>query len=257
MIKLSFKINKYYLLVNALSQIDLPFPEWVNLQNMLWEKYPRAFYLLTNHSEVAFIGNAPLEEFIKTQKETKKMLKDAFKTKEFQRLYDESKKYLIFLKKEWVKNREEALKILKELSGLDLPNKNITVLITHPNLYRGFALPPYNVMGFGFAEDWKNSSTVYLCHELMHYITKNTRTMHALIKLMTDNELRIRLNKKGKYFIFQNPPEQKDSPLYTYFNQLRDLEKKIYPYWKEYLKNQKGRNIIDLEKEIIKKIKKH
>lgn len=257
MLKINFKLNKYYLLVNALGQMDLPFPEWVNLQNKLWEKYPKSFYFLTNHPEVAFIGNKPFKNLFETSKETAKMLKEAFKMKEFQRLYKESRDYLVSLKKEWTINKKEALKMLQDLSGLNLPDKEITILITHPKLYRGFSFFSHNIIGFGFAEDedWKNSSTVYLCHELMHYITQNTRVMHALIKLMTDNEIRIRLNKKGTYFIFQKPMEQKDSPIYIYFNQLRELEKKIYPYWKEYLEDRKGRNIVDLEKEITKKIK--
>lgn len=255
--KLKFEINKYYLFVHALGQVDLPFPEWVNLQNKLWEEFPRAFYLLTSHSEVAFIGSKkPLDNLIDAAEETKKLTSKAFKSEEFRRLLKESTEYLEFIKKQWEKTGTEALSILKELSGLELPDKTITVLITHPKLYRGFALPFYNVISLGYAEDYKNSSTINLCHEIMHFLTINTRIMHALIQLMTDNELRIRLNKKGTYSIFQKPPKQKDSPLYIYFGQLRELEKQIYPYWQDYLKNRKGRNIVDLEKDIKKEMKK-
>ena len=129
------------------------------------------------------------------------------------------------------------------------------MLITHPKLKNGFAMPRYNTIGWGHSEDWKNYSTVYLCHEIMHLLTKNTKTMHALIQLMTDNELRIRLNKKGRYFTYKKITQATKMP--PYFKELWQLEKKIYPYWKEYLKDKKGRNIIDLEKEIERKIKKH
>ena len=74
--------------------------------------------------------------------------------------------------------------------------------------------------------------------------------MHILIALATDNELRIRLNKNGRYFTYKKTSAE---PLYL--KKLWELERKITPYWKEYLKNRKGRSIIDLEKEINRKIK--
>jgi len=253
--KLQFKINKYYLLIHALGQADLPFPEWVNLQNRLWGKFPKSFYLLTFHSEVAFIGNNPLKELTDTYREAKKLIQQALKSKEFQRLYQESAKYLSFIKNQWERNKKDALKILEELSELELPGKTITVFVTHPNLKNGFAMPQYNTIGWGHSEDWENYSTIYLCHEIMHLLTKNTNIMHALIQLMTDNELRIRLNKKGRYFTYKKIVQKEKMP--PYFKELWQLEKKIYPYWEEYLKDKKGRNIIDLEKEIERKIKKH
>jgi hypothetical protein len=45
---------------------------------------------------------------------------------------------------------------------------------------------------------------------------------HGIIELITDNELRIRLNKKGKYF-----KEQDRDVGHPY---LREIEKKILPY---------------------------
>ena len=256
MFKLNFKIDKCYLLAHALPLSDLPFPAWENSQNELWEEFPKAYYLLTNHPEVAFIGKQPLKEFSKTCEEVKRMMQKAFKSKEFKRLYKESRTYLDFAKKQWKNNGHKALDILQSLSGLPLPNKDITVFITHPKLYRGFALTTHKIIGFGYAEDYKNSSTINLCHEMLHLMTKNTRVMHALIELLANNELRIQLNKEGKYFVFQESDETKDSPLHTYVNRMRKLEKEILPFWKDYLQNRSGRNLIDLEKEINKKIKR-
>jgi len=48
------------------------------------------------------------------------------------------------------------------------------------------------------------------------------RTSHGIIELITDNELRIRLNKKGRYF---NEKGQDVGHPY-----LREIEKKILPY---------------------------
>ncbi len=256
MFKLKFKLNKYYLLAHALPLSDLPFPAWENLQNKLWEEFPKAYYLLTTHPEIAFIGKQPLKELSETYTQVKKMMRKAFVSKEFKRLYKESRTYLHLLQKQWENSGDEALDILKDLSGLSLPNKNVTVFITHPKLYRGFALPAYNIIGFGYAEDYKNSSTINLCHEILHLMTRNTRVMHALIELLANNELRIQLNKEGKYFVFQESDETKDSPLHAYVNRMRKLEKEILPFWKDYLQNRGGRNLIDLEKEINKKIKR-
>ena len=66
--------------------------------------------------------------------------------------------------------------------------------------------------------------------------------MHAIIELSTDNELRIRLNKKGVYF--------KKGKFDVGHSFLRSLEKKILPQWKEFLKGRKGKSIVNLGKEI-------
>jgi hypothetical protein len=58
--------------------------------------------------------------------------------------------------------------------------------------------------------------------------------MHALIELLADNEIRIRLNCSGVYF-----REGKHSVGHPY---LAKLEKKILPRWKEFIKNRKGKS---------------
>ena len=127
-----------------------------------------------------------------------------------------------------------------------MPDKTVTVLLTHPKLNNGINFPKSNIIGFGHIEEWPNYASVYFCHELMHILTdgkyKNGDVVHAIIELMTDNELRARLDKRLK----------------KGFNighlGLRDLRKKIYPHWQEYLRRKK-KNIFNFEKEMIKKIK--
>jgi len=63
----------------------------------------------------------------------------------------------------------------------------------------------------------------------------NSDVLHAAIELLVDNELRIRLNKKGKYFEYQN------------HRHLKEIEKKLYPAWKQYLKQDK-KNILQFAK---------
>ncbi|MEK7104697.1 MAG: hypothetical protein AAB868_01510 [Patescibacteria group bacterium] len=94
---------------------------------------------------------------------------------------------------------------------------------------------------------------VYLMHETLHLILDKklgkNNLAHAIIELITDQELRIRLNKNGVYF-----KESKECVGHPF---LLKLSKAILPYWKKYLKS-KDRNIANfyLEMKNLPKIKK-
>jgi len=175
------------------------------------------------------------------------MFQEILRTKEFQRLFKETKKYQLFVENQWNKNKIEALETIRKISGLRLPNKTIVILITHPKLKNGVAFPALNIIGWGHPEEWKNYSIIYLCHELMHILVgeefANDKMMHAIIELLIDNELRIRLNKEGKYF-----EKGIGHPA------LRKLERKIFPHWRKFLgekvRNIKTRNIIDFRRSL-------
>lgn len=253
--KFEFKINKYYLVSHAITQSKKPFPAWIKLEKRLWQKYknePAYYFLNPKHIKWALEQmqinsiNQNLElVFNKNTKILKKIYNEIFKTKEFERLYEETKKYLIFVKGQWRKNRKQALDFVFKTSGIDITKEKIIVFITHPKLKNGRVITDKNIILWGHSEDWKNYSTVYICHELMHLLTwkrqGNTLIMHVIIELMTDNELRIFL---------QNSSE-KNMGLIGH-KKLLPLRKKILPYWKDYFKN--PTNIFNLEKEIIKRI---
>ena len=116
-----------------------------------------------------------------------------------------------------------------------MPDEEITVYITHPKLYNGISLPDKKFIGWGHSEDWKNYTTVYLAHELLHIILSRKigldETSHAIVELIADNEVRTRLNKGSLYF--------KDGKYKVGHGFLRKTIKSIMPYWKKYLKNQK------------------
>jgi hypothetical protein len=86
-----------------------------------------------------------------------------------------------------------------------------------------------NVFMFGHNDDWQNYSMVYVIHEIFHSLFGHTGVEHAIMQLAIDNELRIRLNGSGTYF--------EENGLNIGHRFLRDIEKKILPYWKEYLKS--------------------
>ncbi len=200
--------------------------------------------------QINFLYGGVKSVFKKEAKKLENIYREIFESNKFKKIYKETEEYLNIIKNQWGKNKKSVYKILQELSGLKLPNKTITVFITHPILRNGRNFPDLNAIGWGHKENWKNYSTVYIAHELMHILTfekmRNFDVMHALIELMTDNELRIRLNKKGVYF--------KEKEHNVGHPHLRKLEKRILPYWKLYLKS-KNKNIFVFEKEIIKKLR--
>ena len=255
--KFQFKINKYYLIGHTIASKNKPFLQWARLENKIFKKYNKnaSYYLLNPSRGIAWamaITQSKFSEqniiplFEKIGKEIKNIYNDILKTKEFKKLYQEAEIYLNFIEKQWSKNKKDALKELKEITGLKIPNKKFNVFITHPKNYNGRLLDQNNI-AWGHNEDWKNYATIYLCHELMHAMTKfkNKRIkpeiLHAIIELATDEELRIRLNKKGVYF--------KEGNKKIGHKELMQIKKTILPYWKIFLK-QKNKNIENFAKKM-------
>jgi len=258
-----FKINKYYLIGYALSSRSKPFPSWKRLEQKIWLKYrdEAAYYFLNSKYASLALGKIQTELNDKNFKRVwgkhlkvlKKIYNDILKTKEFKRLYQETKNYLKFVKNQWQKNEKEALKILEEVSGLKIPKQKITVYLTHPKSCNGRTLDKKTI-AVGHLEKWQNHITICLCHELLHIMTwgghfqPHYDILHSLI-LLNDNELKIRLNKKGRYF--------KERKLNTEPPELFPLEKKILPYWKKYLKEKldKVKDISKFKHFLIKQVK--
>ena len=167
------------------------------------------------------------------------------RSQEYKRLIQETKKYTIFVQKQWRRNEKKILSFVESITGIKLPKKTIDIYLTHPKLNNGMTLDDSTIV-WSHSEDWKNYATVYLCHELMHIFTNHdpSEITHAVIELMTDNELRIHLNGKGIYF--------KESGKEVGHRSLRKLEKKILPRWKIYLKK-KDKNIFKFLEEIKRK----
>jgi len=259
--KFEFKINKYYLVGYAMTSKHKPFSGWEKLEEKIWKKYkyePAYYFLNSKYASWAieklqtdFSDGNVKNAFLKQATVLEKIYHDIFKTREFKRLYNETEKYLNFVKNQWQKNEKEVLKILQEISRLPIPKHKITVYITHPKSHNGKTLDKKSIV-WGHEEDWKNYATVYLSHELLHIMTwpshfqKNYDISHALICLATSNELRIRLNKKGKYF--------KEGKFYTEYK-TRKIEKKILPYWKKYLSGKLGKDILGLKSILDKKFR--
>ena len=249
-VELKFKINKYYLLAHALKSNRAPFAEWVGLSNKLWNISNDGYWFLFNPSMqdkiFAKINDANFDTFfIEIKNDIEKIFSTAFKSKEFLKLYKETKKYKKFLGQEWNDKKKMIIATTEEILGEKLPHIKLDVLVTHPNLRNGIVLLELNTICWGHKEDWKNYSMIYLMHETLHFVLDKklgrNHLTHSIIELISDNELRIRLNGKGKYF-----KEQKENVGHLF---LRKMEKALFPSWKKYLKN-KAKNIAQFYNEI-------
>jgi len=228
MIDFNFTIDKRYLLIHALRQKLVPFSSWATFKDVIWGLNFDIYGFFIGQPEF-IIGQISLSKFgLKIDK----VLNDLMESKYFKRLYRETTLYKKFIEKQWLKNKSRVDIFLNQTLRVRIPKINFKVFLTHPKLLNGKYLGGARIC-LGHPEDWQNYSTVYLVHEALHEILKDrTHLVHAIIELIADNELRIVLNKKGKYFEFGGHPD------------LRKMEKILYPLWKKYL-NETQENISD------------
>ena len=220
-----FRVNPLYVFLHALnaSQKEEPFSGWYNFANRIWQRSPGLFYFLSGQAEFSLYLEEGKTNLV--SRKADRFLRSASSTPEFRRLVTETDQYRLFVENQVGRNKTRVHEILGDLLGFGLPNKTITVYVTHPKLKNGIAIDNKTIV-WGHPERYSNYSTVFIFHEVMHIITRNDPRpeMHAAIELLTDNELRIRLNEGGKYF---------EHPGHAH---LAQLEREMLPSWKRYLK---------------------
>lgn len=256
MFELNFKINKIYLYVQIIKQAKFLGKRGEILENRLWKKSKIVYSMISGvyYDQIAAnitIKNPTIKSFSrdlnKNIKLVEKILDQELNSREFVEIYKETEDYKKKTKKQWRENREQALGHLKDITGLKLPNVTLSVYLIHPLLHDGRYWAD-NIITWGHSEDWKNYTTVYLCHEIMHFLTKDyvgdKKSLHALIELACDDELRIRLNQDGKYF--------REGKFRIGHESLRKVEKKFLPQWRQYLQGRKkGKlDILNLAQEL-------
>ena len=121
--KLQFKVNPYYLLIHSLGKAwgDKPFPLWAKLANMaksnpsfIFKNSDEVFTRVNNDKQLRHV-------FQKTQN----ILSTLLKTHEFKRLLQETERYCIWTEKEWNKNKDQALRILEDITGIQFQEKKL------------------------------------------------------------------------------------------------------------------------------------
>ncbi len=249
-----FDVDKYFLLLSILKHHNYSENKdirrlMVKVENIK-EKYSDDLFIkifLENDVEPGFL--LPLLFYDKKYKIDrsfvliKKIYENIFKTKEFQKIYQETIIFQSKLKKEWEDNIDFINNFLADIFRKKMVMPQLTVYLTHPDLPSGRCYSNYQIAIYGHKEEWPHYNIVYIAHEYLHSIfnslnLKKKKLIHCLIELITDNELRIALNKKGQYF--------KDKNIKIGHDYLRKTEKIILPYWRKYLKNNNkyNKNII-------------
>ncbi len=208
---------------------------WVALQNKLWERYPFGYKLLQGKSNDIFVSEDSDNILDKATTELKALIENGTKSAEFSKLLVNVHSYKKWIENEWVSNKEKVVYELKGILRTKLPDGVFTVYVMGDSVSAGRNLGDNKII-WGHKEDWSNYSLVYLAHECLHNMFSHSDLEHAVIELITDNELRIRLNKGGEYFTC----EGRD----VGHNYLRDIEKIILPNWQHYLSD-KSLNIHD------------
>lgn len=241
--KINFIINKNYLIVHTLSSTDPSRfssakykKDIVSFQNFAWKKSKSCYNLFVGRLLPDDLADKSIKSLAK---ELPKFLDVLKKSSEYKKILFQTQKYLDFCKNQWNKNYSLSLKVVKELTGFGL-NKRFTVYIAHPSLRNGCYLGK-NKIAWGHHEDWSNYATVYIWHEIMHSYFEKTKLDHALIELLCDEELRIRLNG-GKY------------PPFVGHKDLEIIKRKILTHWRKYIKA-KIHSINDFKMEVKKKFK--
>jgi len=225
--ELKFVISKQGLFITALLK-NADIKGWVDLQNTLWDKYRLGYQLLQGNSYNVFITETSQDVLEKAIEEVKLLMEEGMKTAEFNKLLQTAQEYKKWLENEWLINKEKVEKELKEIIRTDLPKDIFTVYVMGNLVHIGRHLGDHKVV-WGHKEDWPNYSLVYLAHEYLHSMFSYSDLDHAVIELIADNELRIRLNQGGEYFTCNGKDVGHDN--------LRELEKSMLPAWSAYLYN--------------------
>ncbi len=240
---LSFRIDQDYLVYSSMTApskriLDVATREQLaNFQNRAWQLDKSSFnYLKETDLHQKILQNISIDDGTAISKRSAQFLKQMKDDPSFQPLLADTEKALAKVRSEWLENYPKSNKIMKENTGLPF-NQNIDVVITHPAIAQGTSR--YGNILFTDQsirpESFANQNTVYLWHETLHHHLppkyagkKEIDVAHTAIELLTDNELRVRLNKRDAAY----PPMIGHEYLATG----REL---LLPSWKNYLSKEK------------------
>jgi len=144
-------------------------------------------------------------------------------TNEYKKLKEQTKESKENVLNEWEGNFKVTSKYISDL-GFEVIGEH-KVYLVHPGLKAGHNIGNGKII-WSHQEYWPNYNTIYLWHEILHSYIEQGDEGHALIELITDEEMRVRLNG-GEY------------PPYVGHKYLSDEKDKMLPKWKDYLENNK------------------
>lgn len=196
-------------------------PAIVDFQNAAWERDREANdFIRFGPQDDTFIFGKSLENLSKRSAE---LLKQMLDDPTFKPLLAETTQSLSLVRTEWESNLLKTNDMIAEMTGLAL-NKDVDVYLTHPKMKQGHAGHGY--ICWAYRTTWTNYNTVYLWHETLHLILPGGDLEHAVIQLITDNEMRSRLNGV-------------DYPPFEAHEEHKETMAKLLPSWQAYLKRPK------------------
>lgn len=237
--KLTFEVDTNYLFYSSLIK-GVEIAGWVNLQNELWDKYKNAYQFLQKNYVEYFIKPTTITLDKNLHQEISELVTAGKSSEIFKKLTEDTISYKEWLENNWINNKDRVIDHLNDILRIDLNSLKIKVLVVGNKTHVGRHISN-GVIAWGHPEDWQNYSLVYLMHESLHDIFGKRELEHAVIELITDNELRLRLNGSGEYFYENNKLVGHDH--------LLSLEKDILTAWKAYLADYSV-NIFDFIKKL-------
>lgn len=236
--KVTFTINKKHLAhqtwLKYFTEPDSAPDEWQKLYDSLKAKYGKdiafTFFDLryAGWSLDTTIMREDGELRIKNSRLVNEIFKEIFSTDLFKEALKETEKYKYTLENEWDEYGDKALEQLKDITKLDIGDRDVEIYVLNPEIENGSYIGD-NRIEWGFTEIYPKSNVVGICHEILHIYTTNqaSNLMHALIFLAAQEELRCRMNDKTEYF--------NNDGVKTYHDHLIDEQKRLLPAWKKYL----------------------
>lgn len=192
------------------------------IKNYLWDKHR------IGYKKIMKLYSDDVSIYLKDT-DCKNVLEDFIKTNEYKKLYEETKKYMDLVQKEWQNNKNKINKFLSETLKIDFAIVP-TVYITHPNSCGGCNIAKNEISWGHFRGiDDKNYNLTYLIHEGLHCLFPYDNSLtddeiniqHTIIELISDYELYSFLSGK--------------STLNEGLEFLKEYKMVIYPYWLSYI----------------------
>lgn len=225
----TFEVQDRFLIANTLASSSEDFvveaytEDIIVFQNKAWEINKIGYELLAGMTFPHQAFSVAPEE---AGHEAKKLIDELIETSEYLKVKEQAELRCDQVQSEWKANLAKSTEALLEITGIDFSRDNYQVFVTHPSIRQGRYLGN-NQIAWGGQDHGENYSTIYIWHEILHADDKlgtDCRVKHAIIELVTDIELRKKLNNQ------EHPPFQGHSDL----DGIRDA---LLDDWRTYLKN--------------------